>query len=156
MATKKESEKKKEEIERLKKRIEKLEKEVGESTREETSEKKESSLEKTSEKKDYEKKKFVWILVILVIIILIVDIISLIAYYKPDFLNFNKSKNAVKTKDISSGNNLSGKKCIDGTLSGSCSKDKPLFCYNGELLKNARICGCPDGYKLDFQSCVKI
>lgn len=141
---KKESEKKKEEIERLKKRIEKLERETGE----------ESYEEKLKEEHD-DKKKYIRILVILVIIILIVDIISLIAYYKPDFLKWTKNNNSDKTNDNNSGSSTNGKKCLDGTLSGSCSKEKPFFCYNGELLKNANVCGCPSGYRLDFQSCVK-
>ncbi len=138
------SQKKREEIERLKKKIEELEKDIEKEDL--------KSLKKTSDKKEDEKKKYIRILIILVIIILIVDIISLIAYYKPDFFKI-KSPSQNKTNDSI---NLDGKKCLDGTLSGSCSKEKPFFCYNGELLKNAEICGCPEGYKLDFQDCKRI
>lgn len=47
-------------------------------------------------------------------------------------------------------------KCKDGTPYGECSKDKPLYCFDGELLKKAATCSCPSGYKVDFQDCKKI
>jgi hypothetical protein len=47
-------------------------------------------------------------------------------------------------------------KCKDGTLYGECSKDKPYYCFDGELLKKAATCSCPKGYKVDFQDCVKV
>ncbi len=37
------------------------------------------------------------------------------------------------------------KKCIDGTLFGECSKQKPNYCNNGKLEKNCEKCGCNEG-----------
>lgn len=34
-------------------------------------------------------------------------------------------------------------KCKDGTLSGECSKAKPLFCSSGVLVNKSSVCGCP-------------
>jgi len=148
-----ESDKIKEDFEEIKKRIRELEKEVN---------KRIKTVYEIKEEKNYSKKegeggnkKYVKILVTLIIILLIIDIISLVAYYKPDFSSMIKSNNSVKINESSS-NNINVKKCSDGTLIGGCSQQKPLFCYNGELLKNAAVCGCPSGYKIDFQSCVKI
>ena len=103
-------------------------------------------------KKDSVSKKPVKLLVFLIIILLIIDIFSLYFYYNPDlskfkdFFKFNAGKSA----------NGSNGKCADGTNYGSCSKNKPLYCYNGELIKKAATCGCPSGYKVDFQDCKEI
>lgn len=35
--------------------------------------------------------------------------------------------------------------CGDGSLYGTCSLDKPYYCDNGTLTKNASSCGCPTG-----------
>ena len=99
-------------------------------------------------------KKEVKVLVILVIILLIIDVLSLYLYYKPDlsgFTDFFKFKSA---KAIEESNN--SKQCKDGTFYDNCSKNKPYYCYNGELLKKAANCGCPKGYNVDFQDCKKI
>lgn len=125
------------EIERLKKRIERLEKEVGE------------NKEKFYEEKK-EKKKYIKILIVLVVLMLIIDVSFLIFYFRPNFFSWKAEPN------ITSDNYSKEKKCVDGTPYGKCSERKPFYCYNGELLKNAMVCGCPEGYKIDFQDCKKI
>lgn len=143
----KESEEIKEEINELRKRLDNLDKRVDKKIKKE---------EVVSEKEKKPKNKFVKILVILVILLLIIDIVSLVVYYKPDFSNlvrFNFGNNA------SSGSNGTGNfngKCSDGTKESECSKNKPYFCYNGELVLNAPFCGCPNGYVMDFRSCRKV
>ncbi|MBS3075269.1 hypothetical protein J4429_02300 [Candidatus Pacearchaeota archaeon] len=112
----------------------------------------ETSVIETSEKKPM--KKEIKVLVILVIILLIVDVLSLYLYYKPDlseFTNFFKFKSGKVVEDSNNSN-----ECKDGTMQDSCSKDKPYYCVDGNLLKKAATCGCPSGYKLDFQDCKKI
>ena len=37
------------------------------------------------------------------------------------------------------------KKCSDGTLYGSCSITKPLYCSNGSSINKCSFCGCPSG-----------
>ena len=83
-------------------------------------------------------------LLILVILLIILDAVSLYFYYKPDL--------------FSSSNNYSsdGPNCKDGTPYDECAKEKPYFCYQGELLKSAFSCGCPEGYEVNFQDCVKV
>lgn len=46
--------------------------------------------------------------------------------------------------------------CSDNTLYDKCSKEKPLYCYNGNLTKKAATCGCPKGYTVEFQDCREI
>ncbi len=46
------------------------------------------------------------------------------------------------------------KMCEDGTLEGFCSAKKPLFCENGSLVAKASVCGCPEKYVPDGNSCV--
>lgn len=136
------SDKKREEIERLRKRLRELEGDSEDYTEEKP----------VSRKR---KNKYVRLLVILIIILLVVDVISVIAYYKPDFSNmikFNTPGSSANKSDKSVNSNA---KCSDGTTNDSCSKNKPFYCYNGQLLKKAASCGCPNGYKQDFQSCVK-
>lgn len=36
--------------------------------------------------------------------------------------------------------------CSDGTLYDYCSDTQPKFCENGQLIDEASLCGCPDGY----------
>lgn len=96
-------------------------------------------------------KKPVKVLVFLVIILLIVDIFSLYFYYKPDLSGFFK-----KITPTGNSVNIKNLKCNDGTNYDSCSKNKPLYCYNGELVKKAATCSCPSGYKVDFQDCREI
>ncbi len=47
-------------------------------------------------------------------------------------------------------------KCIDGTLEGSCSPNKPFFCQNNALVENSQKCGCPENYKVLNQTCEQI
>lgn len=97
------------------------------------------------------KKQKVKILIALIIIVIIIDVASLIYYFKPfsNLSNFNSSET-----DSLENYNLS--RCEDGTPEESCSKEKPYFCYKGQLLKKAYTCGCPLGYKVNFQDCKKI
>ncbi|MDD5193273.1 MAG: hypothetical protein PHF67_01680 [Candidatus Nanoarchaeia archaeon] len=110
---------------------------------------KESPVMETSEKKPIRKE--VRVLVILVIILLIIDCLSLYLYYKPDLSDIFKFRSGGTIGSPNSSN-----KCQDGTAYDNCSKDKPLYCYNGELIKKAATCGCPSGYKVDFQDCKKV
>lgn len=43
--------------------------------------------------------------------------------------------------------------CSDGTLYNHCSKDKPFYCFNGTLIKNSSICGCPYDYRPKQDDC---
>jgi len=90
------------------------------------------------------KKKKVKTLVALILIVIIFDTVVILYYFKPssDFSILNSTDNIV-----------SGSKCVDGTPEETCSKEKPFFCYKGQLLKKAYTCGCPPGYKIDFQDC---
>ena len=48
------------------------------------------------------------------------------------------------------------KKCTDGTIYNSCSKNKPLLCKQGKLTKNCQKCKCPEGYECKTDgSCIK-
>lgn len=144
-----------EEIKELKRRIEALEKKREKEKESEREKEKNSDMvyednEKSSEthEKKKSKKGLVASLVILIIIILVIDIACYIVIFKPDFsFNFGNS---------GSGDGIvSGDKCSDGTAYNSCSKNKPFFCYKGELVKKAAECGCPSGYVKDFQDCVR-
>jgi len=97
------------------------------------------------------KKSPVKTLVILIILILLVDVVFFLAYLKPDLKT--TLSNFFKPRVV---DNPSTLKCNDGTPYNSCAKNKPYYCYNGELLKSAYNCGCPEGYKIDFQDCKKI
>jgi len=44
--------------------------------------------------------------------------------------------------------------CGDGTFYNTCSLDKPSYCYNGILVENASVCGCPDFLKKEGNFCV--
>jgi len=91
------------------------------------------------------------LLVFLIILILIVDIVSLIIYYKPkmDFIkNWVNGFKSLGQPDLN--------KCRDGTPMNTCSKNKSYYCYEGNLVQKAYTCGCPSGYKVEFQSCVRI
>lgn len=52
--------------------------------------------------------------------------------------------------------------CLDGTLKGGCSKNKPYYCNDkAELIKSPKICGCPSNADYDpitlscvYDSCV--
>ncbi|VVB78323.1 Uncharacterised protein [uncultured archaeon] len=123
-----------------------------ESSREEV--KKEEIFEKPAKKNLKVKNKYTRVLVILVILILVLDLFSLYFYYKPHFnLNFLGS---MKSKISEGYSSITTHKCNDGTPYDQCSVKKPYYCYDGELLKKAATCGCPEGYKLSFQDCRKI
>ena len=100
------------------------------------------------EKKPRKNMGVLWILVVLVILLLVVDILSLAVYYKP---NFNFLSNPVNGNVVSQTSGSST--CSDGTLNGICSKNKPYYCDNGNLVKSAYHCGCPSGYVVSFQDC---
>ena len=139
-------EEKESEIEALKMRVDDLSQDIDKYIN-----KRNKRIEKSSTRKY--NKKYVWILICLIIIILIIDIVSLFVYYKPDLSSFMKSNNSSSALS----NNKPGisNKCSDGTAEGTCSKTKPMFCYIGTLIKKSSMCGCPTGYKQDFQDCVK-
>jgi hypothetical protein len=105
----------------------------------------------TEQKSSTGRKNPVKALVILIILILLVDVVFLFAYVKPDLKT--KLSNFFKPRVVDTPNSS---KCSDGTPYNSCSKDRPYYCYNGELLKSAYNCGCPAGYKIAFQDCKKI
>lgn len=44
--------------------------------------------------------------------------------------------------------------CIDSTIFGECSKEKPFFCASGELVPACEKCGCPKSTKCVQNSCV--
>lgn len=44
--------------------------------------------------------------------------------------------------NICQNGNCIQEKCIDGTLYGQCSTDKPKYCENGNLIQKCRTCGC--------------
>jgi hypothetical protein len=44
--------------------------------------------------------------------------------------------------------------CGDGTFYNTCSLDKPYYCYNGILMENASMCGCPSFLKKEGDFCV--
>ena len=81
------------------------------------------------------------LLVSLIGLILLINIISLIYYFtfKSDLVDISIEY-----------------ACDDETSYDSCSENKPLYCYNGELVKKAFTCGCPEGYKISFQDCEEI
>lgn len=141
----KESDEIKDELDELRKRLDNLDKKVN---------KKNKKEEGISENLKEPKNRYARVLVILIIILLIVDIISIVVYYKPNFLNLVKFNFGNSSSSGSNSGNLAGK-CSDGTKEGGCSKNKPYFCYSGELVLNAPACGCPSGYVLDFRSCKK-
>jgi hypothetical protein len=103
--------------------------------------------DKSEEKKIKPIKNPVRLLVFLIILLVIVNLLTLYAYYKPDLgkvMNFFKFKTA---------NAVNDSKCPDGTLDNKCSKNKPYYCYQKELVKKAGTCGCPEGYEKNFQDC---
>lgn len=101
----------------------------------------------TKKEHDKNKKSKIKVLVFLILIIIIVDL-STFFYYLYPIPNFNDfSDNSGDNKELI---------CKDGTPNEKCSQEKPYYCYNGELVKKAFTCGCPKGYKVDFQDCKKI
>ena len=46
-------------------------------------------------------------------------------------------------------------KCIDGTLYGRCSANKPKYCDNGNLVDKASLCGCPSDYTVYDNRCLE-
>jgi hypothetical protein len=113
--------------------------------------KREARYEKLVPKK--EKSGYAKFLVILIIILVVIDVISLIAYFQPDFSKVVKFSNS--NSSLPANKSTIKTKCSDGTALNSCSKNKPSYCYQGDLVSKANLCGCPSGYTLDFQSCVK-
>jgi len=47
-------------------------------------------------------------------------------------------------------------KCIDGTLYGQCSTNKPKYCDNGSLIDKASSCSCPQDYEIFNNQCIEI
>lgn len=46
--------------------------------------------------------------------------------------------------------------CNDGTPHGSCSVNKPYYCFFGRLIENPSVCGCPEGSILLNSSCISL
>lgn len=134
-------------------RRKKSEKSVEESNEEEINFSEEEITSKppeTTPEPSEKKKSYVGLLVFLIIILIVLDLASLYLYYKPeikipDFFKFKQAK--VVSEPL---------KCADETPYNQCSKNKPYYCYNGNLLRNANMCGCPEGYEINFQSCKKV
>lgn len=43
--------------------------------------------------------------------------------------------------------------CIDSTSFGECSKEKPFFCLNGELVSDCEKCACPESMECARNTC---
>jgi len=101
----------------------------------------EEKEETDTNKKVIDKKNKLKVLIFLVSLVLIMDAFGIYFYY------YEESPNTIPNSiDV----------CTDGTPYELCSKEKPFYCYNGELLKKAFTCGCPKGFEIDFQSCKEI
>ena len=85
------------------------------------------------------------LLIFLIILVVILDATAIFMYYKPNLLHASNSQTEIKEGQ-----------CEDSTPYNECSKNKPYFCYNGELLEKAFTCGCPPGYRINFQNCKKV
>ncbi|MFZ2455743.1 MAG: transglutaminase-like domain-containing protein [Candidatus Altiarchaeia archaeon] len=46
--------------------------------------------------------------------------------------------------------------CVDGTPLSKCSATMPFYCMNGNLVKRASLCGCPDDYAVNGSGCVRV
>ena len=46
--------------------------------------------------------------------------------------------------------------CTDGTIYGQCSTTKPLYCDNGILVDKASLCGCPSGFTIYSDGCLRV
>lgn len=68
-----------------------------------------------------------WHRAIIKILLSIIIFVIIAAYFFPNFIEL-----------------LEYKKCVDNTLTGWCSANKPYFCNDGVLLYDANKCGCPD------------
>jgi len=153
----------KEEISELKKKIDKLNNRLDKDRirQEEREAKKNREVEEKISQSISSKQEpnYVRTLIILVIIILIVDGVSFFLYSKPDLSGLIKFNYGNKTvSSVKNSTRISSsipESCSDGTLNRECSKTKPYFCYDGNLIKSGYGCGCPEGYVLDFQDCVK-
>ncbi|MBS3080085.1 hypothetical protein J4221_01320 [Candidatus Pacearchaeota archaeon] len=103
------------------------------------------------EEKETKHKKPYFTLVFLILMLVIFDIISFSYLGLFNLSLFNLGNGVNNSDNIQE--DFDDKKCSDGTLYNNCSEDKPYYCYNGELIKKAFTCGCPEGYEVDFQDC---
>ncbi|MEM0465522.1 MAG: hypothetical protein QXW97_02365 [Candidatus Pacearchaeota archaeon] len=149
---------KEDEIKEVKKKIEELRKKVEsiENRYKKDLYKSRFEKEKFPDSYEFERKKYKKILVALIITVFIIDLIAFIFYYKPDIKLFFKNNLGNSSINENNSNLIGNKKCSDGTLEGECSRKQPYFCYEGQLIKKASQCGCPVGWKRDFQDCVSI
>ncbi|MFH1106996.1 MAG: hypothetical protein V1787_03805 [Candidatus Micrarchaeota archaeon] len=58
------------------------------------------------------------------------------------------------TVTVAQGDGGSSDACRDGTRSGECSNNKPYFCDEGFLVKDAQTCGCNAGYQPSGSDCI--
>ncbi len=82
-----------------------------------------------------------------IVTIIILIIIGLFLYY-----NFEEVSETITSYAFST----FVTNCSDGTLYNECSQDKPFYCSDGTLIKNASSCGCPSDYKVEGNDCKKI
>jgi hypothetical protein len=45
-------------------------------------------------------------------------------------------------------------RCNDGTIYSECSSQKPYYCLNGNIIKKASVCGCPENQIASNENCV--
>ncbi len=64
--------------------------------------------------------------------------------------------NYSRTFDINRNYGEPPKKCSDNTRYNECSQNKPYYCEDGNLVKKASICGCPQGLQINGTECVQI
>lgn len=97
------------------------------------------------------------VLIVLVALLLIIDF-SVAIFYFGNGIDFNWNFGG-NNNDSSNGDNNENSntltKCNSETLYTGCLDKKPQYCYQGELVNRASICGCPEGYKRDFNDCVR-
>lgn len=100
---------------------------------------------KNKKKKPKEKKKRSQIVTLAILVAVLILMDAVIIYY---LYNESKSTQEKSKSEVS--------RCSDQTPYSSCSTEKPYYCVNGELLKKAFTCGCPEGYEVNFQDCKKV
>ncbi len=65
--------------------------------------------------------------------------------YSPDYSYMYAEIELPASSNPSISTGSAEKTCTDGTLYGSCSKNKPRYCKIGDLVNNCNLCGCETG-----------
>ena len=47
------------------------------------------------------------------------------------------------------------KECVNGTKHETCAPEKPKYCFDKNLIDKASVCGCPEGFGQNGESCAK-